>query len=188
MKRETVSMSKLLRNERGSVLIFTLLILVLLTVIGIAASTTTNFEVQLASNERDYQGALYAAEAGVAYARGELKPRIEEENAANLASGQGADLQFVPRGVPSAWTKFSSYEFQYVYQDGGDPKRVRVISEGRGPRGITASVEVLIEATGTGATISGYSAQEGAGAGKNYDGNDIEAISSDDIAKETVLQ
>lgn len=181
-------MTTSLRNERGSALIFTLLILALLTVIGIAASTTTNFEVQLASNERDYQGALYAAEAGVSYARGELKPEIEENNAANLASGQGVDLLFVDRGVPSPWVRFSPYEFRYTFQDGGDSSRVRVVSEGKGPRGVTASVEVLIEATGSSSPISGYGAQEGAGAGKNYNGNDIEAISADDLAQETVLQ
>ncbi|MBE0595779.1 MAG: pilus assembly PilX N-terminal domain-containing protein [Desulfuromonadales bacterium] len=56
-----------LSNERGSVLILALLILVMLTIIGMSATTTTNFEVKIAANERQYHSAFYAAEAGLSY-------------------------------------------------------------------------------------------------------------------------
>ena len=43
---------KILRNDRGSVLIIALLVLVLLTIIGISATNTTTTDIQIASNEK----------------------------------------------------------------------------------------------------------------------------------------
>jgi len=53
------------RNEEGSVLIVALLILVLLTLIGISATTTTNIEMQVAGNEKFHKIAFYHADSGV---------------------------------------------------------------------------------------------------------------------------
>ena len=50
-------------NEEGSVLILSLIMLVLLTLIGISATTTSMIETRIAGNERVYKRNLYAAEA-----------------------------------------------------------------------------------------------------------------------------
>jgi len=52
-----------LNNEQGSVLILALIMLVLLTLIGISATTTSMIETKIAGNDRVYKRNLYAAEA-----------------------------------------------------------------------------------------------------------------------------
>lgn len=49
-------------NQEGSVLVVSIMILALLTVIGIAATTTTSIELQIAANERIFKENFYAAE------------------------------------------------------------------------------------------------------------------------------
>lgn len=51
-------------NDRGSALILALLVLVLLTLMGISATTTSTIEVQMAGNEKFHEMAFYAAESG----------------------------------------------------------------------------------------------------------------------------
>lgn len=55
------------RQDRGVSLIAALLILLVLTLIGINAISTSTFEVQIAGNERLYNEAFYAADAGIDY-------------------------------------------------------------------------------------------------------------------------
>ena len=54
----------LLVNEDGSVLVVALIMLVLLTLIGISATTTSEIETKIAGNERTFKRNLYLAEAG----------------------------------------------------------------------------------------------------------------------------
>ena len=51
-------------NEKGSALVVALLVLVLLTLMGISATTTSTIEVQMAGNEKFHNMAFYAAESG----------------------------------------------------------------------------------------------------------------------------
>jgi Tfp pilus assembly protein PilX len=67
----------LIRNEEGTVLIIALLMLVLLTVIGISASTISNIEVQVAGNEKFYKIAFYAADGGTEAGSELLEKNIE---------------------------------------------------------------------------------------------------------------
>ena len=52
-----------LKNEDGSVLVVALIMLVLLTLMGIAVTTTTEIETQIAGNEMVYKKTFYKAEA-----------------------------------------------------------------------------------------------------------------------------
>jgi hypothetical protein len=52
-------------GEQGSVLIVALVILVLLTIIGISATTTTDIETQIAGNEKFQKIAFYSADSGI---------------------------------------------------------------------------------------------------------------------------
>jgi len=53
-----------INNENGSVLIVALCLLVLLTGLGITATTNTSIELQIAGNEKHHKMAFYAAEGG----------------------------------------------------------------------------------------------------------------------------
>jgi PilX N-terminal len=52
-----------LKNEDGSVLVVALIILVVLTLLGIAVTTTTEIETQIAGNEKVHNMTFYNAEA-----------------------------------------------------------------------------------------------------------------------------
>lgn len=52
-----------LKNEDGSVLVVALIILVVLTLLGIAVTTTTEIETQIAGNEKVHKRTFYIAEA-----------------------------------------------------------------------------------------------------------------------------
>ena len=54
----------ILKNDKGSVIIMAIMILVLLTIIGIAATTTSIFESQIIGNEHRYQIDFYVADSG----------------------------------------------------------------------------------------------------------------------------
>jgi hypothetical protein len=58
-------MKRFMKNEEGIVLVVTLLILLVLTLIGISAVSTTTFEASISGNERVGTVAFYASEAGV---------------------------------------------------------------------------------------------------------------------------
>ena len=52
-----------LRNENGAVLVVALMLLVLLTILGISISSTSEVELQIAGNEMRYKENLYKADA-----------------------------------------------------------------------------------------------------------------------------
>ena len=52
----------LLRNEDGSIMVIALVLLVLLTFLGMSATTTSSIEVQIARNDRIYKQNFYLAE------------------------------------------------------------------------------------------------------------------------------
>ena len=54
-------------NENGSVTVLAVVLLMLLTLLGMAATTTSNIEVQIAGNEMRSKLAFYAAESATAY-------------------------------------------------------------------------------------------------------------------------
>jgi hypothetical protein len=54
-------------NEKGSVTVLAVVILMLLTLLGIAATTTSSIEVQIAGNELRHKLAFYSAEASKGY-------------------------------------------------------------------------------------------------------------------------
>ncbi len=51
-------------SEKGSVIIVAVFVLSILTVMGLAATTTTTIELQVAQNQRDYVQNFYVADSG----------------------------------------------------------------------------------------------------------------------------
>ncbi len=61
-----IKTATILKNEHGAVMILiTVMLLVLLTVISIAASRTANIEIKISSNEYSYQRCFYNAEGAI---------------------------------------------------------------------------------------------------------------------------
>ena len=54
-------------NENGSVLLISVVILMLLTVLGIAATTTSTIEIQIAGNDKINKMVFFAADSGISY-------------------------------------------------------------------------------------------------------------------------
>jgi Tfp pilus assembly protein PilX len=191
------------RRERGAALITALVILTLLTLIGLAATNTSMLETMISSSERSHAEAFYAAEAGIEHLRRNLLTLFVDKNAANIAAGNDPDWDFVLNGsqpgIAAAadttyqggvqWIVDANLGSAYRYTvtvwnnaDGGSSTNdtdsvIFMRADARGPNGAVASVEISLFGGSTGGEgLGGYSGQEGAGAGKNYNSNDANAI------------
>jgi Tfp pilus assembly protein PilX len=83
-----------LSNNRGATLVIGLLTLVLLTLIGIAATSTSRMEVQIAGNDKMFKEAFYAAEFGLTNGENTLEALLSrvdlDEGSIPGHYGQGA--------------------------------------------------------------------------------------------------
>lgn len=70
----------LLNNERGTALIVALLMLVVLTLLGIAATTTSTVELQISGNDKLYKRSFFAADGGTAVGSELIEQSIEERD------------------------------------------------------------------------------------------------------------
>jgi len=61
-----------MKDNKGMALVIALLMLLVLTIIGINAITTTTFETSISGNERVATDAFYAAEAGIQVALNQI--------------------------------------------------------------------------------------------------------------------
>lgn len=192
-------------GERGAALITSLIILTLLTLLGIAATNTSILETMISSSERTHAEAFYAAEAGIEHLRRNFKSIFVEKNAAKIAAGVASDWDFVlngsQAGVDAAtginydggarWITDGDLDSIYLYNvtvwnndDGGSATNdtdsvIMMRADASVPNGGMASIEISLFGGATGGSaLSGYGAQEGAGAGKNYNSNDTGAITN----------
>jgi hypothetical protein len=77
----------ILRNDQGVSLVVALLILLVLTILGISAISTTTFETNIAGNQRLYNNAFYAADSGIDYFYGMISTYLT-----TYASNRGATI------------------------------------------------------------------------------------------------
>lgn len=191
----------LLKNEDGSVLVLALVMLVLLTLLGIAVTTTSIIELQIANNDRLHKTAFYTAEAGIENLRAIFNGLLVDRNAALMAANQSPQWDFALNGTEpgigqatgtnynggAVWIQNGSlggYSFKvrvWNNADAGDAANdsdglIFVQSNASGPRGTTSKIEVLLRCQAAGETITGYTAQAGGGAGKTYNAQDLDAI------------
>ena len=68
--------TSILNNEGGAVIIAALMVLVLLTIIGIAATNVSNTEVKIATHELIHQQNLYCAEGTALLALEEMEDLV----------------------------------------------------------------------------------------------------------------
>ena len=64
-KKHIRKKADIIKNEDGSTIVMALIMLAILTIIGISASTTSVTELQIVRNERIYQNNFYLAESSV---------------------------------------------------------------------------------------------------------------------------
>jgi hypothetical protein len=90
-----------MRRERGSALLVTVMMMVLLGMLGLAALDTVTSDQQVAGFQNRSRAAFYAAEAGLAQAQQVLLGVIADTETPSLASGQLGDTSIYPYGRPS---------------------------------------------------------------------------------------
>ncbi|MFH1718460.1 MAG: pilus assembly PilX N-terminal domain-containing protein [Planctomycetota bacterium] len=100
----TATVKNTLNNESGMVLIIVLLMLVIVTILGIAATRTSDTEMQIASNERQLVNDFYVAEGGLIGAL-ETPPWLTDPvflTAAETAASYTGTVDFNADGTPDA--------------------------------------------------------------------------------------
>ena len=198
-----------LNNDKGSVIVAALMILVLLTIIGFAATNMSTTELSISTNSLLYERTFYTAEAGLQHAKETLRTMLDQNPAmaqnqdwtpAIAAAVDDANDDLVGIAVVTLIQETDLNGVRYtvrIYDNiDANPDR-KVDSDGEifvrsrawdPARGGSCSIEELVEAMIPADTgdADGYNAQEGAGSGKVYTSNDDEAIdfTDPDFAKQ----
>jgi len=137
----------ILADERGFVLVGALLILLLLVLIGVAATTSTILELQMAASHRARALAFYGAEAGQSFARGSQ----ELYGSANVVEGESLDFSSpAPLGANAdqSFTGSVTYQGSGVlprgsgFSDDYNAHFYNIESTGRGPNNAETTVAV----------------------------------------------
>jgi Tfp pilus assembly protein PilX len=79
------------RNEKGSVLVIALVILVLITLMGISVTRTSDIDIQIAKNEQEYVQEFYVADSAWREAIQWLDTRAQAPGLVNKALFIGGD-------------------------------------------------------------------------------------------------
>ena len=188
------------KNQNGYIIIAALLILALLTIISVSAINMSRTELQISTNELLYEKAFYAAESGLQHLTELLRIQYVAGNSAILASGGTPTWSFALQGAvdsdgDSVGDFAGSVEVINKKLDGidilvrvwnnddlgGGPITdsdglIYARSVAEGPRGAMCRIEMLLEGAMNGVTVSGYSAQEGAGPGNNFVSSDADVM------------
>ena len=103
----------LLKNENGSVVVLALIILVLLTLMGMAVTRTTNIEVQVAANDEFSKIAFHNADSGTY-----VTPRLISETVDEAMAITGADLGSITYLIDATGDNFFRQVMGYDAYDG----------------------------------------------------------------------
>jgi Tfp pilus assembly protein PilX len=187
---------RLLKKEEGSIVAIALIMLIAVTLLGIAATTTSTIELKIAANDKIHKRTFYAAEAGIEHVRESLRNAL----AANVLPGQQTRWNFALADATDTdsdglgsfsegvlWIPDGAVEgctYQVTIWNNADSGDANTDTDGvifaravaTGPGAARSEIEVSLLGTGTGGGGSGYSGQEGGGSGKSYTSNDLEAI------------
>jgi len=101
----------LLNNENGVALITALMLLVLLTLLGMAATTTSTLEIMIAGNDRAYKQNLYRAESAAVYAAVIME---EQTNPIQILGTTG--FPWISPALISDWENTDEFFMNDVYQ------------------------------------------------------------------------
>ncbi len=192
-----------LKNEDGFVLLSSLVFLVILSVIGMAATNTSTIETMIAGAEKNKQKVFYAAEAGIEHCTVILMNRLANNFQATLSTDWNFALSDAEAGVESVdfikdtadkesfiWIKDKTMgnacTYTVMVRDNNDDTDVfndsdnliHVTSIATMSDGTTAGIEVVLSSVLTSGSATGYTGQAGAGSGKSYRSDDAETMTS----------
>ncbi len=85
-------------NEQGSVIVAAMMMLVLLTIIGLAATNMSTTEINISTNSLLYERAFYTAEGGLDHSKESVKLQFIEYNDLIIRSGGDGDWDFALNG------------------------------------------------------------------------------------------
>jgi len=82
----------MLNNETGSLMVITVVLLMLLTIMGLAITTTTSIELQIAANDRIHKTTFYAADGAT-----DVASELLEQNLGCMTEGgfSSADINTI---------------------------------------------------------------------------------------------
>jgi hypothetical protein len=130
-------MKKKFKDQKGFSMVTVLFLLLMMTILGIAALTTSDFDLNLAGNQKRSTNAFYAAEAGVKKAEAEIRTSYTSTGSP-------------PSPLPSGNFSLNNYSITYSTTDLG-PAAQRTLTAGayKGLYGLVKSFEITSEAVGT---------------------------------------
>ncbi len=132
----------ILENNEGVSLVIALVILLVLTLIGISAISTTTFETNIAGNERLYNRAFYTADAGVDYFGSTGSAYISITASTGTVDSTAVGLSLGGDSFIVTWTR--------IFTDIGPPKKYEFNITSRGvspnfPAAGRVSIEAVVE-------------------------------------------
>jgi len=152
-----------LKKQKGSVLILSLLMLVVLTIIGVSSMSTSSLQEKMAGNFRDREIAFQAAEVALAAAENYVMSTI---NTVNLGNADGY------YNYGSGPTSSNAYTGNWWT---GTNSQILGASVGTAIAGVRSQPRFTIEArtevgskSGTDINIQSYGESSGAGAVQSY--------------------
>ena len=149
-----------LKNQRGSILIISLMILVVLTMIGISSMSTSSLQERMAGNFRDRQIAFQAAEMTLAYAEDYAKNSINSSSVFNDTNGFYSEYK--------GPTNLNAYDSTW-WTDADSQALPTTIDQVRTqPRFIIEYRGDIGQEEGTSVNISGYGESAGGGIISNF--------------------
>ena len=192
------------KDEDGYIIIAALLILALLTIISVSAINMSMTELKISTNELLYEKAFYAAEAGLQHVTELLRSQYLTGNSAILATSGPPNWNFALAGAVDSngdgigdfaesiqvlSPKLDNIDIQVRIWNNGDGGSfvndtdglIYVRSDAEGPRGARCRVEMLLDGAMSDVAIADYSAQAGAGPGKNFVSSDAGAMTNFDM-------
>ena len=149
-----------MKNQKGSILIVSLMILVVLTMIGVSSMSTTSLQERMAGNFRDRQIAFQAAELALAYAEDYARNSINSASIFNDTNGLYSTYSG-PNNLNAYDTTWWTGTNSQVLPTAIDQVRTqpRYIIEYRGDIGATE---------GTSINVGGYGVSAGGGLIANF--------------------
>lgn len=84
------TIQQMINNDNGSLMVITIVLLMLLTIMGLAITTTTSIELQIAANDRIHKTTFYAADGGA-----DLASELLEQNLGCMGGFTSTDTSTV---------------------------------------------------------------------------------------------
>lgn len=149
-----------IKNQSGSILIVSLMILVVLTMLGVSSMSSTSLQERMAGNFRDRQIAFQAAELTLAYAEEFAKNSINSASIFNDTNGYYSEY--------NGPTNFNAFDATWWTATKSIALPTTITQVRTQPRFVIEYRGDIGEAEGTSVNLSGYGESAGGGIIGNF--------------------